>query len=117
MKPLEPHRTALLKAADILEQQGWCQREARDADGRHCLMGALAAALGPKAHNHTQDDDINFCILSFTWDSEQSNAWRCARVLLKDEIRADSLATWNDAKDRTKEEVIDMLRRAAIRDL
>lgn len=35
----------LLRAADILKREGWCQEQTMDAHGRRCLLGAMGAAL------------------------------------------------------------------------
>lgn len=34
----------LLDAADVLRRDGWCRGEPTDPEGRHCAIGALAAA-------------------------------------------------------------------------
>ena len=34
----------LNKAADILEEKGWCQRDFRDSSGRRCVMRAIEDA-------------------------------------------------------------------------
>jgi hypothetical protein len=46
--PLTPQE-ALLRAADILERDGWCQRVRIDIEGRRCVAGAidLATAHSP----------------------------------------------------------------------
>jgi len=44
-------RDILLKAADIIEEGGWCQHSYHDDDGRHCAMGAMNLAS-----NHRQTD-------------------------------------------------------------
>jgi len=41
----------LLKAAEIIEEGGWCQHSYHDDDGRHCAMGAMNLAS-----NHRQTD-------------------------------------------------------------
>jgi hypothetical protein len=49
-KPKELWQEILLKAADILEQKGWCRREFSQ-DGKHCAVGAINAALNRKPSN------------------------------------------------------------------
>ena len=46
--PLTPQE-ALLRAADILERDGWCQRVRSDIEGRRCVASAidLATAHSP----------------------------------------------------------------------
>jgi hypothetical protein len=42
-------RDILLKAADIIEEGGWCQHSYHVDDGRHCAMGAM----NPAANHHS----------------------------------------------------------------
>ena len=35
----------LLKAADILERDGWCKYSLNDRQGRHCVAGAIIVAM------------------------------------------------------------------------
>ena len=76
-------------AADLIEKRGWCQHLAFDPDGRHCALGAI-------------------------W------AQRCPGPLEREAVAAVRRATgspfvgeWNDAPQRTKEEVVEALRKAA----
>jgi len=39
-------RDILLRAADIIEQGGWCQQEYYTNKGSHCAIGALSKANG-----------------------------------------------------------------------
>jgi hypothetical protein len=36
--------SVLRDAADVIDHFGWCRGEARDADGRFCLLGAIKAS-------------------------------------------------------------------------
>jgi hypothetical protein len=103
---LEPWRQSLLEAADILECKGWCQHQAYADNGRMCILGALArtagealahkAVLSEMGRDHYQGHSIA------PWNDASSPACR-------------SIASWNDAPGRTKEEVVAMLRSAALR--
>jgi hypothetical protein len=72
-------------AADIIERDGWCQG-ALERDGAVCAIGALTMAMRP-----TVARDRAFAAL--------------ARRL-----GGDSVARWNDAPERTKQEVLDLFR-------
>ena len=41
--PIKNHdwRDAFLKAAELLEQKGWCQGRTYNKAGEHCLLGAV----------------------------------------------------------------------------
>lgn len=69
----------LLKAADIIRERGWCQNTLEDDDGHVCAVNAiiLAGGLGSGASG-----------------------------LVRDFVGAGSLVGWNNAPERTAEEVI-----------
>jgi hypothetical protein len=77
-------------AADLLERQGWCQVYMEDSDGRHCVVGALSAAAAV-AHSRVAHAGAENAI------------W--ARVGMP--------TAWNDAPERTEQEVLDLLRSVA----
>ncbi len=85
----EPWRIALNDAADCIERRGWIQRRLSDEHGV-CALAAL--------------------VFSGHYDCQE------AREKLKIHISGKpwlSLADWNDAPGRTKEEVIAAFRNAA----
>jgi hypothetical protein len=45
----------LLRAADIIEKTGWCANVLEDAQGRHCVVGALNLAQDGTAQWRTND--------------------------------------------------------------
>lgn len=81
----------LLEAADRIEQHGWCQDTAMDYRGRMCVLGAL----------------------SFAVDFSQAEYAAAVGKILR-QTDAFEIAGWNDAPGRTKDEVVAMLREAAI---
>lgn len=81
---------ALLNAADVLRRDGWCQGESRDPQGRHCALGALMEAGSVTA--------------------VMRGGVRLKRSLGLEDT---SVAFWNDRPERTKEQVIEALERAA----
>lgn len=88
----------LLRAADILEQRGWCQYEQESPDGRLCLYGAIFTARHGSAmpeQERSNDDGWNRDAHTLGFPS------------------AGAAVSWNNAEDRTAAEVIARLRSAA----
>lgn len=83
----------LWKAAKIIERDGWCQNTLVDPRGRVCILGAL---------NKAETD------YATRWGSE--SPYEFLRPLIGESY----IAGWNNARDRTAEEVIDMLVIASI---
>lgn len=87
MNPLE-------RAADLIEERGWCRGRFRDEGGRICVDFALVSA-----------DIVN-------------NA-RARRVVLDElrsrGVRCNDLALWNDFQAQGSADVVDLLRHAAKR--
>ena len=88
-------REVLLKAADIIEEKGWYQGNMIGPKGELCMLGALNVA------------------------SDYSLEYFNVRTVVRDHLhisvkdKSFSLSNWNDAPERTKEEVIAALRGAA----
>lgn len=99
MKPLNNARLILLRAGQVLEEVGWCQKSFRDPDGRRCLMGALSLAKVGTCYN---PEVMNLLTKAVLGQPERYGA---------------GLTAWNDAPGRTKEEVIAKLNEAAMLDL
>ncbi len=77
------------KAADLLERDGWCQGKFRNS-GAHCVVAALTAV-----------DD---------WSAPEQAA---VRRRLRVHAGTEWLVNWNDAPERTADEVIALLRQVA----
>ncbi len=87
-------------AADLLERDGWAQGWLRDPDGRLCAAGAMMAA-------------------------DVAGSENCRSPLVQAGLSAASdtiggglsftLPMWNDASDRTEQQVLDLLRTTAKR--
>ena len=85
----------LLKAADILERDGWCKDSLHDGQGRHCVAGAILIAVsGSPGRAELRDE---------------------ARHLLRQHLPfwAPTIETWNDMPWRTRDQVLAKLRAAA----
>jgi hypothetical protein len=95
----------LRAAADVLRRDGWTQGD-YVADGCHCLVGAIVAALGGK------DGEGSIPI------DNQPRALAARRTLAQHfgDMSTDwwaDLIDWNDDPDRTADEVIAALEAAA----
>ena len=91
-------RDDLLRAAELLEQKGWCQNMLSTSHGEHCLLGA-----------------IYFCHYGVEGDSNHiaPPEWGEVFTLLEKFTGGMQPAFWNDAAGRTRAEVIAVLRAAA----
>lgn len=76
----------LRRAADYIEQHGWCQNTMSTPSGRVCLVGALLAA------------------------APDAGSAQVTRIL---DRLGPGIVSWNDYVGRTKEEVTARLRSAA----
>lgn len=82
------------RAAQEIERRGWCQRSSTDPAGRVCLMKALSLA------DDAAKDGGEACFKAY--DELYAEVGVPSGLL--------SLAKWNDAPERTKDEVIARLR-------
>ena len=97
-KELDKADLLLLKAADALETFGHCKYRLRDDQGRMCLVGALLFAKTGKSH----------------FPDDKFVASSIIRVpFLRIEKSVGEPVSWNNAPERTAEEVIATLRRVA----
>jgi hypothetical protein len=87
---VEPWRQTLLDAADQIETHGWIQHEDGDANSGFCVVGAIFRAF------RYEPDSI---------DQE-------AIMQLRRYVARDNIVLWNDDPNRTKDEVITVLRQA-----
>lgn len=91
----------LVRAAELLGEKGWCQGTPRNAQGEMCARGAICAAT----HELAGDDPISW-------------AWWNADSRLRDYVNKETglhmdVPDWNDMPERTAEDVILMMKRAA----
>jgi hypothetical protein len=87
---LSPSSVTLLKAANYMEEHGWCQHREIDDHGRVCAYGAILKVA--------EDED---------WGGKAAGR-------LRSYIGCGGIATWNDQPGRTEAEVIATMRAAAI---
>jgi hypothetical protein len=97
---LTEERVALLKAADLLESEGWIQGAFYKSTGR-CINGALMSVMG--------------MFEPYAYNNGKLTSYRAAVTLIN--LGERSVQSWNDAPGRTKEEVVARLRAAAVHGL
>ncbi len=95
VRELDSASTLLLKAADVIERQGWCQNYIGTYHGQVCLEGALNVAAG----RDPKRDLVGVVGVA---------AHRIRRAVGKCAYH------WNDAPGRTKDEVVAKLRAVAL---
>ena len=81
------------RAADLIEEKGWCQHRYKGYFGAYCALGAI--------------NEINYGNPSGVVGTKAE-----AEVLLEGKLGLD-VARWNDAWEQTAEAVIDTLRDVA----
>lgn len=91
----------LEKAHDELLVRGWSKGRGVDKEGRVCALVALGAALHPELSTDQ--------ILCRPFD----NATEAAGIVLRDSVGC--IPAWNDAPERTIDDVLDAFRHAAKR--
>lgn len=90
--PLSPEKRLLLKAADLLREKGHC-KNIIEHQGRHCAVGAILAS--------TSEHELHDAALDLL-----------AKYIGVDH-RGD-IPAWNNAPQRTADEVIEAFERAAL---
>lgn len=96
----------LLDAADVIEQQGWCQGRIKAHDGRVCALGAVASTLTDGKPHRVND-------VRFARAGVRLSRTIYGKIPEDDFDAAFLVARWNDDRLRTKEQVVAMMRRAA----
>ncbi len=94
---LSPRETRL-RAAELIEERGWCQGDWCDGDGHLCVNAALIVAADP-----TFELPIR---RPLNWPRAAAEA----HGELAETIGDYDTTTWNDEPDRTEAEVIAALR-------
>jgi hypothetical protein len=110
---LEPWRRQLLEAADVIRQQGLAKGELLNEDG-YCSMGALNKVVNGSSRYHYLQEGSSFrdVILS---NQEATEKFADFLHLDREEMHAASaVAVWNNAKERTAEEVISAMEACAL---
>ena len=104
---------ALLRAAERIEKYGWRQGDAGEAGQPQCLVGAISSACDDLTPGRGAFDDTFMGAYGRAFDDTFMGALdRVISVVEADDWTL-GIVQWNDDAGRTKDEVIDVLRRAA----
>ena len=103
-RPLLPHQKHLLAAADLIRRHGLAKEIQLDERGSMCLHGAISIAIygapyGPTCFGPCQASD-----------AVRAQVVKDGR---EDAARGYHAADWNNAPERTAQDVIDLLIRAS----
>jgi hypothetical protein len=93
-------RDIFLKAIDVLEERGWTQGTMEDGEGRVCLVGALRVALSGRPRTNKSVGPRVTELTRTAFGLQTGGSWVSALI-------------WNDAPERSYEEVVLCLKRAA----
>lgn len=96
LPPEDPLIEVLERAAEIIQERGWCQGDAETPDGRVCLGRALTIA-------RAELDDRRPVLLA--WEADVSN-YNLFDWLIRLAGPKPGFSGWNDAPGRTKGEVL-----------
>ncbi len=89
-------RNSLLRAAELIERNGWCQGKPHNDAGEHCLLGAIFFS------HYGFDAPEGTC----------PREWHEVFEIMKPHTDR-NIADWNDDPEREKAEIIAALRAAA----
>lgn len=102
----------LLDAANVIRRDGHCKYVLTDKHGRVCLLGAIYAAVTGQPYYPT----IRFVVDEPQKLNSLQTAWNAVARATGDAYPlwlGHDLAEWNNAPERTAEEVISVLETAA----
>jgi hypothetical protein len=97
------------RAADVIDEKGWCKRSFQNAQGEVCVLGALKLAAGFV-------DGKDNILAEFGWitDNNNTSALRNAAAYIELELSM-GITRWNDTYCTDQNEATDMLRSVAKR--
>lgn len=107
-----PVSEVLLKAADLLEKHGHTKNILKNSDGSMCFMGALNMAETGDAWFRNPE----LAVKAATITANMLGVKPVRHYLLSKNdpfIGVRAIVDWNNAKERTAQEVIDAMRAAA----
>ncbi len=98
--PLAPEKRLLLRAADLLREDGFCKGVLHDDEGHHCVVGAIHREGGR---------DINMIETAI-----DLLALQLSDITGPGGRAVDRVVWWNNRPERTAEEVIGALELVAL---
>lgn len=90
----------LKRAKELLEQEGWTQRYYHDAYGARCAVGALRDSAFGVTEGKPWNDGFDLF--------KKSEVAVCRVIGGNVEYPGDAITQYNDAPERTQEEVLNM---------
>ncbi|NKS33162.1 hypothetical protein GS534_24350 [Rhodococcus hoagii] len=109
-------RRILRDAAELIDQRGWARFFFETSEGEHCLLGAVRHATDGSIYE-TRKSALATRLLAeelrargFQGDPEQDYEWMADAQYRREAEDFDLATDWNDADDRTREEVVRLLR-------
>lgn len=112
---INPVSDVLLKAADLIEQKGHTKNARKTRNG-FCFLGALEEVQGTGLATGLVDTLLTYqaseAVAKMLGLSARNNFWLTGREPTFRDYRG-SMAIWNNAPERTAQEVIDIMRKAA----
>jgi hypothetical protein len=102
----------LHQSADIIERQGWTVKKGmQPGNGPRCLMGGIAQAIKAPVREFRSLGISTYCYSTV----ERHPAYQAVVEQIGEEnIEGPWAFTWNDEEGRTAEDVIGVLRAAAV---
>jgi hypothetical protein len=100
----------LQKTYDVLDARGWCQNVHQSSDGRVCLEGAFAYAIGAQIVEGVPSYDYRM------EEPENDAAWRILCNTVKEETGIEAPLNWNDHPSTSVEDVKLVLKKAIERE-
>ena len=89
--------------ADVIERGGWVKHSSYTLDGRHCMTGAI--------HRQVMGSDNIHAAEATFW--KLVGRRDIAIHSLTSFVGVDDVTLWNDAEERTLQEVLDVMRACA----
>ena len=106
----DPIRDVLLKAADLIRTRGLAKHTQVDVAGGLCVLGAISVAIAGHVYLRGNGASKEACALH---DDAFRRMQRVSAVGLPWVDDAFDFSYWNNSPERTAEEVIDALEKAA----
>jgi len=122
-KELSRTQVDILKAAELLSEQGWCRGVEKDERSRHCIFGAVRETVDPdEVMLWTTPEYTRMMVATHVIANAISDTphWECLREMLQKlgcpPTSANIIAHWNDMFCRSRRQAVELMQRAAARE-